>query len=366
MKLKSLLFAASFAGALYPLSVMAQSAPPRPDMAIDKQVRSEVLDTFIKEMDERYVFPETAKKLQKVLRAQQKAGQFDAITSAQQLAEKLTETIRKETGDLHLRVGFSPDAIPVGTGLAEREGPKDGERDFLRRMNYGFQKVERLPGNIGYLELRGFAPARFSGQAIAAAMTLLNGTEGLIVDLRKNGGGDPETVALLASYFFEERTHLSDIIVREGSKESVVQMATSEFVTGPRYDKAKPVYILTSKRTFSAAEDFSYSLQTQKRAKVIGETTGGGAHPGSRQRLAAHFHAFIPYGRSFNPITKTDWEGVGVVPDVKVGADAALKTAQGLVLKTLADKEDDQQHKQDLLKLLGELNGEQPVAALVR
>jgi C-terminal processing protease CtpA/Prc len=308
------------------------------------------------------VFPDMAGKLGKMLRAKQKAGDFDRIDSAQQLAATLTEELRRSSGDKHLTVEFSKAAVPLQEPGAKPDPAEVARAEaealkFFKSINFGINKVERLPGNIGYLDLRGFVPARLGGQAYSAAMTLLNGTDALIIDLRNNGGGDPSAVALLASYFFNERTQLSDIISREGGTTSLRQMSTSDYVQGPRYASGKDVIILTSKSTFSAGEDFSYSLQALKRASTMGETTGGGAHPGNMERLHAHFLAFIPFGRSLNPITKTDWEGVGVIPDVKMPAKDALKGAQALLLQKLSAAEADPESKQHLLQQLMELNG---------
>ena len=364
MKLLSVLCIASLSVALGHAPVSAQQAA-QSSMTVDQATRAEVLDALVKELNAKYVFPDVAKKLEKTLRATQKAGRYDAITTPQQLADQLTEDLRRASGDMHLHVRFSEQAVPVQDASAKPD-PQEQARaeveaqEFFKHINYGVEKVERLPGNVGYIDLRGFTPARYSGQAYSAAMTLLNGTDALIIDLRKNRGGDPNAVALLASYFFDGRTQLSDIVKREGGTDRLQQMSTSDFVHGPRYASGKDVFILTSKDTFSAGEDFSYSMQVLKRVKVIGEVTGGGAHPGNMERLHAHFLAFIPFGRSLNPITKTDWEGVGVVPDVKVSAADALKAAHLLLLEKLAATQAEPAMKKDLLRLMAEAKAAVP------
>ncbi|MEO6390627.1 MAG: S41 family peptidase, partial [Pyrinomonadaceae bacterium] len=188
----------------------------------------------------------------------------------------------------------------------------------------------------------------------------LNHTDALIIDLRQNGGGRPDMVALLASYFFkaEPRLHLNDLA---GRKEGTTEYDTRESWTlttlaGERY-LDKPVYLLTSPRTFSGAEELSYDLQTQKRAIIVGETTGGGANPGGPYRLSDHFLAFMPRGYAINPITKTNWEGVGVVPDVKVPQEDALKTAQALALKQLIAKNTDPRELNGLKQALAQVEG---------
>src|SRR5262249_14549182 len=167
-------------------------------------------------------------------------------------------------------------------------------RERTARMNAGFVKVERLPGNVGYLELTGFMSPEEAARPAAAAMNFLAATDALIIDLRKNGGGSPPTVALVCSYFFgEEPVHLNSLYWRKGDRTE--EFWTRKAVEGPRYLN-KEVYVLTSKRTFSGAEEFTYNLKNLKRATVVGETTGGGAHPGGGVRLGGRFGGVIPHG----------------------------------------------------------------------
>ncbi|HKY46074.1 MAG TPA: S41 family peptidase, partial [Pyrinomonadaceae bacterium] len=234
--------------------------------------------------------------------------------------------------DKHLRVRYSHSPIPE---RGPRREPTAEEREQRKRdmnwMNHGFVKVERLRGNIGYLEFLNFADEELGADTVAAAMNFINGTDSLIIDLRGNGGGNPAMVALICSYLFgPEPVHLNDLYWREGDRTD--QFWTKKEVAGKRYLN-KDVYVLTSKRTFSGAEEFTYNLKNLKRATIIGETTGGGAHPGGMFRMHQHFGAFVPTGRAINPITKTNWEGTGVTPDVTVPADQALLVARLTALK---------------------------------
>ena len=208
----------------------------------------------------------------------------------------------------------------------------DQQRTMTGQFGYGIAKVERLPGNVGYLDIRGFFPADFVANGYAAAMTLLAGSDALIIDLRQNGGGDPSAVATLLSYFFAEgdSRHLNDLYWRKGNK---TQQFWTAAVSGPRY--TKPVYVLTSARTFSGDEECAYDFQTQKRATLVGATTGGGANPGDVFALGHSFVAFIPVGRAINPVTHTNWEHVGVKPDIAVPAVDAIKTAYVAILEKL-------------------------------
>ena len=317
--------------------VLAASAalaqmPEQPDLTIDAATRTKVIDGVLKRLNDSYVFPETAKKMETSIRERVSNKEYDQITSAKAFATKLTEDLQAVSKDKHLRVRYSNNVIPE---RGPRREPTAEEREQEKReltwMNHGFSKVERLPGNIGYLEFLNFMDPDLAADTVAAAMNFVNGTDALIIDMRQNGGGSPAMVALVCSYLFgPEPVHLNDLYWREGNRTD--EFWTKKEVAGKRYLN-KDVYVLTSKRTFSGAEEFTYNLKNLKRATIIGETTGGGAHPGGGFRIDDHFGMFVPTGRAISPITKTNWEGTGVTPDVLVPADQALLTAQVMALK---------------------------------
>lgn len=197
--------------------------------------------------------------------------------------------------------------------------------------NGGFRRVERLAGNVGYLEFRNFEHPDYAGESAVAAMNFLANMSALIVDLRQNGGGHPGMVALITSYLFDEPVHLNSIYSRE--HDQLDQFWTLPYVPGRRFGGDKPVYVLTSSQTFSAAEEFAYNLKSRARATIIGEVTRGGAHPGGLVRLHEHVGVFIPDRRSINPVTCTNWEGTGVEPDVAVPADKAQAVAYAEALR---------------------------------
>ncbi len=193
--------------------------------------------------------------------------------------------------------------------------------------------MERLPGNVGYLDIREFYNSSWGGDTAVAAMIFLANTNVLIVDLCKCRGGDPDMVTLISSYLFgEERVHLNSLYWRE--EDVTQQYWTLPYIPGKRFGD-KPVYVLTSQDTFSGGEEFAYNLKTRHRAILVGETTAGGAHPGSTYRLHAHFEVFIPVGRAINPITGTNWEGGGVTPDISVPQEQAFKVAYNMALKSI-------------------------------
>jgi len=313
-------------------AAIAFAQPEQPDLTIDAATRTQVIDGILKRLNDSYVFPETAKKMEQSIRERVDKKEYDQITSAKQFATKLTEDLQAVSHDKHLRVRYSNQAIPERGPQRE---PTAEEREQRRRdlnwMNHGFGKVERLPGNIGYLEFYNFMDEELGADTVAAAMNFLNGTDALIIDMRKNGGGNPAMVALVCSYLFgPEPVHLNDLYWREGNRTD--EFWTRKEVAGKRYLN-KDVYVLTSKRTFSGAEEFTYNLKNLKRATIIGETTGGGAHPGGGFRITEHFGVFVPTGRAISPITKTNWEGTGVAPDISVPADQALLVARLMALK---------------------------------
>ena len=306
--------------------------PEQPDLTIDAATRTQVIDTILKRLNESYVFPDIAKKMETSIRERVAKKEYDQITSAKQFATTLTNDLQAVSHDKHLRVRYSHEAIPE---RAQRQEPTAEEREQrkldLTWMNHGFSKVERLRGNIGYLEFLNFMDEELGADTVAAAMNFVNGTDALIIDMRNNGGGNPAMVALVCSYLFgPEPVHLNDLYWREGNRTD--EFWTRKEVSGKRYLN-KDVYVLTSKRTFSGAEEFTYNLKNLKRATIIGETTGGGAHPGGGFRISEHFGMFIPTGRAISPITKTNWEGTGVTPDISVPADQALLVARIMALK---------------------------------
>jgi C-terminal processing protease CtpA/Prc len=329
-----------------------QAGQQQPDMTIDAATRTQVIEGVLKRVNDSYVFPETAKKMETAIRARVENKDYEQITSANTLAQTLTSHLQEVSHDKHLRVRYSAAPIPAREAQARRE-PSPEERDRFRRsgqrINFGFERVERLPGNVGYLDFRGFFDPENGGDTVAAAMNFLNNTDALIIDMRKNGGGDPQMVALVCSYLFGgEPVHLNDLYWREGNRTE--EFWTLKSVPGKRYEN-KDVYVLTSHYTFSGAEEFTYNLKNLKRATIIGESTGGGAHPGGSFRVAEHFGVFVPTGRAISPITKTNWEGTGVKPDIETPADLALKTAHLMAVQKALEKNTDERLKDDLKHL---------------
>jgi len=314
---------------------------PGPKLVVDSAMRREAIDALVAKLNDHYVFPDKARQIGAVLRQREHEGKYDGLTDGRQLAIRLTNDLRGIAHDQHMMVAFSRSPIRLGdageppTSKAEW----NGRASFLQRLvvpvmaGRRVEKVDHLTPNIGYLKLSGFPPAFLVTGKFAAAMNDLADTEGLIVDLRDNGGGAPESVALLVSYFVDGRTRLNDIWDRDTGL--TTQQWTQDKLDGKRYGGKKPVLILAGPGTMSAGEDFTYTMQAMKRATVIGQPTWGGAHPTRPHRLNAHFLALIPGRRSINPITGTNWEGSGVIPDIAARPDDALALAKDLLQRRL-------------------------------
>ncbi|MGD0891405.1 MAG: S41 family peptidase [Terracidiphilus sp.] len=304
------------------------------DVKLDAAARKRVIDGIADDITEYYVYPEIGQKMIDAVRAHLKAGDYDNIIDGDSFASKLTTDLLDVSHDKHLHVNFSPVKLPPDP--PDGGGPTPAQiADFRKDMehdNCGFRKVEILPGNIGYLKFDMFADADICGPTLVSAMAFLAHVDAIIYDMRENGGGDPKMVALACTYLFDKPTHLNDLYNRKEDKTE--QYWTLPYVPGNRLPNI-PAYVLTASRTFSGAEEFTNDLKTQKRATIVGEVTGGGAHPVSGHRIDDHFTIGVPFARAINPITKTDWEGTGVTPDVPVKAADALDTAEKLATERI-------------------------------
>jgi retinol-binding protein 3 len=325
--------------------VLGQSPTPA---TVEKSERDRVIEALATKLSAGYVLPEAVGRITQALRSANSVGEYDGKTP-QEFADAMGRTLRNAGHDKHFAVFYQP----APTVSPEAAMPSLEQRE---RLNFGFGKLERLRGNVGYLELVNFSELRQqSAETASALLSTLANFDAIILDLRKNSGGHDPMMAFIASYFLDPTpVHLNDIYWRDTNETS--QFWTMAFVPGRRSAR-QPLYILTSASTFSSAEDFCYSLQNLKRALVVGETTSGGAHSSrGPQQLTQSFTAIIPVGRSVSPITKTNWEGTGVTPDIKTSADASLGVAHLLAVRSLLEKETDRQWKQILEQVANDLS----------
>ncbi len=299
----------------------AQSPGPPPDRPLDEATRKAALAEILQNISERYVFPDAAPRIVAALRTRIEAGEYDKLTTVNTLADAMTKHLYEASKDKHLYLrpgGARPGGLPP---------------DFGRAGNFAMPKAEVLPGNIGYLQVNGWPQTDLAGPTFAAAMAFLANTDALIIDLRGNKGGAVQMVAEAVSYFVAEKpVHLiTSNVPRTGTKN---ESWTREKIAGPRYLN-RPVFLLTSGKTFSGGEEFAYDMQALKRATLIGETTGGGAHPVQLYSIQGVFTLGVPFAEVKNAVTGTSWEGVGVKPDVAVPAAEALAKAQELAAKAV-------------------------------
>lgn len=316
---------------------------PRPEVVVDRAMQVQAVDTLAAKLNDHYIFPDKAKQMEAVLRQRQQEGKYDGIKDGEQLAKLLTADLHGVAKDLHMAVGFAPGLVlPDDNGAGpppETQAEWEQRNNVLMRtiMRYmagrDVEKVEHLSSRIGYLKISGFPPPFLVADKFAAAMDQLADTDGLIVDLRHNGGGGAASAALLISYFVDQRTRLNDIWDRHAG--TTRQHWTTDKLAGKRYGGKKPVLILVGPGTMSAGEDFAYTMQALKRATVVGARTWGGANPARPHRIGEHFYAVIPGRRTINPITQTNWEGVGVTPDIAAAPDKSLEVAKDLLQRRL-------------------------------
>lgn len=315
--------------------------------------RAAVIAALRDAITETYVFEDLATRYAETLTSRAEAGAYDELQDARAFAQALTADLHGVKVDKHLRVFPAPPRPAeevTEDAVAARERRLQAQ---ARASNYGFTRLELLPGNVGYLELTGFLPAEIGGDTAVGAMAFLANADAIIFDLRRNGGGNPSMIQLLSSYLFEaEPRHLNSFYIRKGDRTE--QFYTLPHVPGRRRPDVD-VYVLTSASTFSAAEEFTYNLKNMERATIVGETTGGGAHPVEMVDLGHGLMASVPFGRAINPITGTNWESTGIAPHVETAAAEALTTAHRLALEQLATKADSEEERHTLAWLAEEV-----------
>jgi retinol-binding protein 3 len=322
--------------AMFGLRALPPGAKPE-SVVLDAAARKQVIDGISSNLKEYYIDAALADKMSDALADHATKGDYNAITDGDTFADRLTQDLRAISHDKHLGVGFNPFKTPPDDPSKKGPSPEDEAR-FHKQMehdNCAFEKVEILENNIGYVKFNGFMDAGFCGPTVVAAMGFIAHTDAIIFDIRQNGGGQPAMVAMIASYLFDHPTHLIDIYNRK--EQTTSQNWTQSYLPGVRL-ATQPVYVLTSSRTFSGAEEFAFDLKNQKRATIVGEVTGGGAHPTSGHKVGDYFTVGVPFAKSLDPVTKTNWEGTGVEPDVKVPAAQALEVAEKLAVEKIHSK----------------------------
>ncbi|HEX9827421.1 MAG TPA: S41 family peptidase [Flavobacteriaceae bacterium] len=308
----------------------------QPSNQIDGAIIQKTIQSINTSIQQNYVYPDKALLIVDFLNSQYKSGKYNQLTSPKDFADKVTTDIRSIQNDQHLRIEYNPkleqDIIRFNNSQENKNEITQTDISKEKLQNFYFKKLEILPSNIGYIEFTNFAlPSDEAQKTIQSAMQFVSSTDALIIDLRSNRGGSGKSNNILG-YFFKEKTKTGRSFNR------ITNTWTENFVEPAEFYLDIPVYVLTSKRTFSAAEGFAYTLQNQHNTTIVGTPTNGGAHLTRSFSLGNGFVGFIPYLRSENEKTHTDWEGTGVIPDISTTAENALLSAQNEILKTKLEK----------------------------
>jgi len=297
-------------------------------------------------IDEYYPFPEKAQKMIAHIQKKLSLGEYDNVEDASKLAQTLTRELQGISEDYHITVIFSPkDAAQISEN--QKLDPLDENYEsnwwqWVHSDNFGIPKIEYLIGNIGYIDIRYFAPVNLAGDVAIAAMNFLARCDALIFDLRQCGGGDPFMTQLLQSYLYDKNKKPKLLLTKyHHAKNEVQQKWTYPYIPGKRLPEV-PVYILTSSRTFSGGEDMAYSLKHHGRATIIGEITGGGAHPVTELLPGEGYILILPEGYPTHPVTNSNWEGSGVQPHIEISSENALETAHRLAIQNLYKNDENQ------------------------
>jgi C-terminal processing protease CtpA/Prc len=326
---------------------------------LDTEGKVQTINSISELLNNNYIFPEVAKKMGDYVSSQLNSGAYENITDPMEFAQQMTNDLLSISKDKHIRVGYSPQQVKEMREMRSKQlRPEEEDRLYLEQLksdNFGFKKVEVLPGNVGYIDFRYFGPGHLLKEKVASVMGFVENCDALIFDMRYNGGGDPTGIQLICSYLFGDKpVHLNDLYFRP--RDTTEEFWTLEKIDGNRMPDV-PVYVLTSSFTFSGAEEFSYNLKNLDRATIVGQTTGGGAHPGGTEIVNDDFIINIPTGRAINPYTKTNWEGTGVSPDIEIDSRDALIKSHILALEKITASVSDARRKDRINFFIESLNG---------
>jgi hypothetical protein len=327
-----------------PLCHGQQGEASKGNAPMDSAMKAAVVADISKLIMEQYIFLDVAERMRDHINAKLSHGEYDAIADPAQFAAMLRADLFEISKDQHFYVEFNPERaelVKAQQSQSEEEVQR-AERKLFERdrwINFGFDRLERLKGNVGYLDLSLLCNAENAGATAVAAMNFLAHADVVIIDLRDTPGGDPNMVQLLCSYFIkgqkEGRTHLNTFERRYDK--SMEQFWTLSYVPGKRmYDT--DLYVLTSQNTASGAEEFAYNMKCLKRATIVGEKTAGAANPEDDKVIQDVFVMNLPTGKPINPISGTNWEQTGIEPHISVPAEQALDAAYLMALEKALKK----------------------------
>ncbi|MEL6812135.1 MAG: S41 family peptidase [Bacteroidota bacterium] len=314
----------------YPLKNKAQTV-------LSKQQKDNVIENTKRVIKSNYVFIEKARGLNRSLDSLNSLGRYNDVKDYQIFADELTNDLVSSSSDKHFKVQYRPDLAKSSRKESNEERNESEERIdlnfwYAQKVNFGFQEVEILDGNIGYIRLTFFDSFQWVKTTIDAAMGFVSNTDALIIDLRGNGGGY-SSATYLASYFFKEEPTLWNTSFNRATNETENEY-TFQQVDGERYLN-KPIYVLVDEKSFSRAEGFAYGMKHFNKATILGQRTPGAAHFIDFIEIGDNFFIQVPVGRNIHPITKTDWEGIGVVPHIITLKEDTFKVAYDQALDAL-------------------------------
>jgi hypothetical protein len=321
--------------------------------------QKKIIYTICEKLDEIHAFPEYNSEICGGLLKNFEDGNYAEYKSPQAFADQMDRDLEILRGDKHLRIFYDPQMAAE----MEKENEEGEEAGYLtpemvedeRKNNFGFNELKILHGNIGYLDLRIFFPPRYAGETAVAAMNFLSNCDALIIDLRNNGGGWDEMVTFLMSYFFDNEESITLSTTYSRYEDEYYQSPTQSYVPGKLLTDI-PVFILTSKSTFSGAEAFAHYMKHFNKATIVGETTRGGQNPVEIQSIGYGLIMLIPSWKQIYSASEKGWEGIGVKPHIEIDSENALNAAHIEALTELAKIEEDEKEKKKYRWIIDGLN----------
>ncbi len=308
---------------------------------LSEEQKKQTINSTIEILKVKYISPDILPKLDSTISGNYTKGKYDTISTGNEFAFRLTRDLQEITRDQHLKILYKQTNKTDNQGIIKRELSRDQWlKNLMIENNYSIKEKAILEGNIGYVSIPLFGPLRDCADTLIAAMNYVKNTKALIIDLRDcRGSLDENTIPFIFSYFFKDPVHIDNFYTRETN--TLKQFWTYGYVPGSLYVD-KPIYVLTSGKTFSGGEAFAYNLQQLKRGVVVGELTRGGANPSEMQKINANFSITVPYAASISSVSNTNWENTGVKPDIEVKSILALYEANSLALKKLLSSSENQ------------------------
>jgi hypothetical protein len=316
-----------------PAAMQQQPAAAAPTAQLDPRA---VVAEVRRILAERYVLPERRPALDAILAKGLASGRYN-VREPGALAERINADLETAGRDRHLSFSFNPQQATMLAGGRNQAAPDmSGFERQARSANHGVTELRVLPGNIRYMAYDGFmwiGPE--SAAALDNAMRFLAGGEAVIIDIRRNGGGSPQAVQYITSHFLPENRPL--VTFHMNGSPSPDRLSTLASLPAGRMI-GKPLYVLTSGGSASAAEEFAGHVGGYKFGELVGETTAGAGFRNELLPIQGGFVLSVSVGRAVLASTGKDWEAVGILPTIRTSVASALDAAQAHALRRIASK----------------------------